>query len=78
MSTNGLSALAGDVSTQRLIDMHEAAALYGVVWRTLLRYVDMGLVPAGIKLGGSRRWVEAELRAHIAGGCKPVRQVKAK
>jgi predicted DNA-binding transcriptional regulator AlpA len=70
--------MSTDVTTHRLLDVHETADLYGIAWRTLLRHADGGLVPFGLKLGGSRRWVEAEIRAHIANGCKPVRAIKAK
>jgi predicted DNA-binding transcriptional regulator AlpA len=60
----------GQVHThQVLIDAKETARRYGINWRTLLRWADLGLVPWGIKIGGARRWNAAEVDAHIAAGC---------
>jgi len=73
---------AGDptpkVTTRLLIDVKGAAAMYGVSWRTFLRWADGGLVPWGLKIGGSRRFNIAELEEHIRGGCQPVRKVRPK
>ncbi len=60
----------------RLIDAREAAELLGCKPRTLYRRADAGLVPFGVKIGGSRRWDVAELRQWVASGCKPIREVK--
>jgi hypothetical protein len=67
-----------DLAAHRLIDRDATAAIYGWHWRTLLRYADMGLVPPGVKIGGSRRWDEAVVRQHIADGCPRVRTIGAK
>jgi excisionase family DNA binding protein len=41
--------------------------------RHVHRLVDLGLLPAGLKLGGLRRWDADALEAWIAKGCPPVR-----
>jgi hypothetical protein len=46
--------------------------MYGVSWRSFLRWADRGLVPKGIKLGGRRLWNIEELDRHIREGCRPV------
>jgi hypothetical protein len=55
-------------------DVKVAAAIFGVSWRTYIRWAARGLVPAGYKLGGKRLWLLAELDAFIANGCRPVRR----
>jgi hypothetical protein len=58
----------------RLIDVKCASDLYGVNWRTFLRWADGGLVPWGVKIGGRRLWRNDELDQHIRDGCRPVRK----
>ncbi len=58
-----------------LIDVHTVAAKYGADERSISRWADAGKIPFGVKLGSLRRWDNAEIDAHIAGGCKPVRAV---
>ena len=57
-----------------LIDVDVVAAKYAVDKRSIFRWADAGLIPFGIKLSAARRWDLVEIDAHIAGGCKPVRQ----
>jgi predicted DNA-binding transcriptional regulator AlpA len=68
-STNALPLPPGHV----LIDVRTVAKKYGVDARSVYRWADAGLIPFGIKLSSLRRWDAAEIDAHIAGGCKPVR-----
>jgi hypothetical protein len=69
---------ASEVSTgrpaRRMTDVHGAAAMYSVSWRSFLRWADSGLVPWGVKISGRRLWRIAELDEHIRDGCKPVRK----
>lgn len=56
-------------------DVHTVAQKYGGVDpRSIFRWADAGKIPFGVKLGSLRRWDLAEIDAHIAGGCRPVRQ----
>ena len=56
-----------------LIDVRIVAAKYGADERSIFRWADAGKIPFGVKLGSLRRWDVAEIDAHIAAGCKPVR-----
>ena len=56
-----------------LIDVRTVAAKYGADERSIFRWADAGKIPFGIKLSSLRRWDVAEIDAHIANGCKPVR-----
>lgn len=49
------------------------AQKYGAGPRSICRWADAGKIPFGVKLGSLRRWDLAEIDAHIAGGCKPIR-----
>lgn len=72
-SRDGVDAGSSHNDPGRLIDVRRSSHMYGVSWRTFLRWADQGLVPWGIKLGGRRLWQLEELDRHIRGGCKPVR-----
>jgi hypothetical protein len=61
---------------RRLGDVHVVAAKYSADERSIFRWADAGLIPYGVKLGSLRRWDIAEIDAHIANGCKPVRSAK--
>ncbi len=56
-----------------LIDVRIVAAKYSADERSIFRWADCGRIPFGIKLGSLRRWDVAEIDAHIAGGCRPIR-----
>ena len=56
-----------------MIDVEIVAQKYGADKRSIFRWADSGKIPFGIKLSSLRRWDLAEIDAHIAGGCKPVR-----
>ena len=58
-----------------LIDVRTVAAKYGADERSIFRWADAGKIPFGVKLGSLRRWDVSEIDAHIADGCKAVRQV---
>lgn len=58
-----------------LIDVRTVAAKYGADERSIFRWADAGKIPFGVKLGSLRRWDIGEIDAHIASGCKPVRQI---
>jgi predicted DNA-binding transcriptional regulator AlpA len=57
--------------TRRLGDAKAVGRVLDLSWRTVYRLADAGKIPAGFKLGASRRWDLAEIEAFIAGGCKP-------
>ena len=61
---------------RRLIDAKEAGRLLGCSWRTVLRLADRGTIPAGVKLGGLRRWDATLLDDFIATGCKPLNRAR--
>lgn len=61
-----------------LIHVKIVAQKYGCDERSVFRWADAGKIPFGVKLGSLRRWDIAEIDAHIASGCKPVRSVTAK
>jgi excisionase family DNA binding protein len=56
-----------------LVDVKRVGELLNCSWRTVLRLADQGAMPWGVKVGSLRRWNEAEIRAWVEGGCKPVR-----
>jgi len=43
---------------------------------TLKRWSDDGTMPPSFKVGRSVRWDVAEIKAWIAGGCKPIDQTE--
>lgn len=57
-----------------LIDVRTVAAKYGADERSIFRWADAGKIPFGVKLGSLRRWDVSEIDAHIANGCRPIRQ----
>ncbi len=59
-----------------LIDVHTVAAKYGADVRSIFRWADAGKIPFGVKIGSLRRWDIADIDAHIANGCKPIRSAK--
>jgi excisionase family DNA binding protein len=59
--------------TRRLGDAKAVGRVLDLSWRTVYRLADAGKIPAGFKLGASRRLDLAEIEAFIAGGCKPPR-----
>lgn len=46
---------------QRLIDVKEVAARFGMSVRCVWRYVAQGVLPAPVKIGTCTRWVNEEL-----------------
>ncbi len=73
-STNACPMPPGRV----MIDVKVMARKYGCDERSIFRWADSGKIPFGVKLGSLRRWDIAEIDAHIAGGCRPVRTVTGK
>ena len=57
-----------------LIDVKLVAQKYNCNKRSVFRLADAGKIPFGVKLGSLRRWDLSEIDAHIANGCKPIRQ----
>jgi predicted DNA-binding transcriptional regulator AlpA len=62
--------------TRRLGSAKAVSQVLDLSWRTVYRLADAGKIPAGFKLGASRRWDMSEIEAFIAGGCKPPRPAK--
>ena len=56
-----------------LIDVEIVAQKYDCDERSVFRWADAGKIPFGVKLGSLRGWDIAEIDAHIASGCKPIR-----
>jgi predicted DNA-binding transcriptional regulator AlpA len=54
---------------RELIRARKACRLYDVSEATWWRWDAAGKIPAGIKIGGVKRWRRAELEAHIRAGC---------
>ena len=56
-----------------LIDINSVATMLGRSPRSIYRDESAGRMPKPIKLGGSKKWRQAEIREWIAAGC-PNRQ----
>jgi predicted DNA-binding transcriptional regulator AlpA len=56
---------------RRLGGAKVVARMLDLSWRTVYRLADAGMIPAGFKIGASRRWDLSEIEAFIATGCKP-------
>jgi excisionase family DNA binding protein len=63
-------AQATPEGTRRLGDAKAVGRVLDISWRTVYRLADAGKIPAGYKLGASRRWDMSEIDNFIAGGCK--------
>jgi predicted DNA-binding transcriptional regulator AlpA len=61
-------------SFRRCIDADGVAEKYGMSRRQVFRAADALTIPPGFKVGKLRRWDEAEVDAHIAAGCPPLRR----
>jgi hypothetical protein len=73
-TTTTPTVAAGDAPANvKLLDVHAVAARYSANWRTIFRWADSGLIPAGLKIGGRRLFRLDEIENHIRGGCKPMR-----
>jgi hypothetical protein len=63
---------------RRLGDVEAVADLCSWSTRTVLRAADAGLMPAGFKIGGLRRWDLKVIEEWIAAGCPRVRTLARK
>jgi predicted DNA-binding transcriptional regulator AlpA len=68
-----MNALQTAEPTRRLGDAKAVGRILAVSWRTVYRLADAGKIPAGVKLGASRRWDIAAIESFIAAGCKAPR-----
>jgi excisionase family DNA binding protein len=59
-----------------LLDVRAVAKLLGCSERHVYRLSDAGRMPAPRRLGALVRWSRQEIEQWIAGGCRPVRQVR--
>jgi excisionase family DNA binding protein len=57
--------------TSRLGNAKAVGRMLDLSWRTVYRLADAGKLPAGFKIGASRRWNLAEVESWVANGCKP-------
>jgi excisionase family DNA binding protein len=57
-----------EVDHRPLLDATEAAEFVGVSVPTWRRWADGGITPYGCKIGGLRRWNQAELEQWVRGG----------
>jgi len=60
-----------DGSDRLLLSANQVAELLGVSVRTLWRLLSAGKLPAPVRLGGSVRWRNADIRQWIDEGCPP-------
>ena len=51
--------------TDRLLNVHEVARLFGVNKSSIWRWVKQGIIPEPIHVGGRTRWIEAEILVMI-------------
>ena len=51
--------------TDRLVSVKDTATAYGCSVATIWRRVAGGDIPKPVKIGGTTRWSEAEIAAHI-------------
>jgi predicted DNA-binding transcriptional regulator AlpA len=56
----------------------DVEALTGFDARTVRRRADDGTMPAGVKIGGLRRWRRDEIEAWVRDGCPRVRPLTQK
>jgi excisionase family DNA binding protein len=71
---SGVSTMAATPTVEpsrQLGDVKAVGKVLALSWRTVYRLADAGKIPAGFKLGSSRRWDLSEIEAFIASGCKP-------
>jgi hypothetical protein len=71
-SAPAVNALSG----HRLGAVEAVGARYDVSPRTIFRWADIGLIPAGVKISAARRWDLDEIDRHIAAGCPRIRSAK--
>jgi predicted DNA-binding transcriptional regulator AlpA len=57
--------------THRLGNAKAVGLVLDISWRSVYRLADAGKIPAGFKLGASRRWDMAEIEEFIRSGCRP-------
>lgn len=62
----------------KLLDVKQVSSLLRVSPRHIYRLSDMGAMPKGIRLGGSRRWVASEIELWLADGCPSQLKVDVK
>jgi len=60
----------------QLLDVRSVAEMLGCSPRHVYRLSDAGRMPAPVKLGSLVRWSATAIEEWIAGGCRPVRQLK--
>lgn len=53
-----------------VVDLVEAAQMFGVSDRHLRRLWKKGQFPEPVRLGGSVRWIVADLEQWLTNGCK--------
>jgi len=60
----------------QLLDVQSVAEILGCSSRHVYRLSDAGRLPSPVKLGSLVRWSATAIEEWIAGGCRPVRQLK--
>jgi predicted DNA-binding transcriptional regulator AlpA len=64
-----LPAAASAAKEALLIAARQASAMCAVSLATWWRWDAAGRMPAGVKIGGTKRWRADELRSWISSGC---------
>jgi predicted DNA-binding transcriptional regulator AlpA len=62
-----------DRTTAELLDVNATARIISASPRSVYRLSQTGRMPAGIRVGGLRRWRAKEIENWIANGCPPVK-----
>ena len=60
-----------------LLDVKQVATMLSCSSCHVYRLAERGALPGRIKLGNLVRWPRAEIAAWIAGGCRPIRTLRA-
>ena len=65
IGTGGAAAIDHGIPTDPLLTDRESAAMIGCGRSTYWRYVNQGIVPKPLKIGGMSRWRQSEIAAVI-------------
>lgn len=61
----------------KLVNMNEISRAYGLTKSGIFNLIKQGKFPAGVKLGGSRRWNPDEVESWMKKQVKQIKEVEA-
>ncbi len=64
------------ISTQEYFDADDLGRRYKASSRSIFRWADRGLIPAGTRIGALRRWSRRTIEDWESRGCRPVRSTQ--